>query len=579
MFTVWMAVALAQQASPAAFLATVNTTVNLPEPSKVRSLFANPADADYFIDMKARDRDAPITVHLGDAPKGWESFGKRWVVLSKHQDIEQDHDPIYPLLETPEGFKLGAEIKEFEPGRRAQPTSLTAWVNLRPSDHVAEIQSRLRVKKSTEDAILLRLNPAYELIGAGSIRRLGSILIWEPKATETELNLRYRVRLNRDSEDQIQPTHAYLTAFWTPSLSRLPCLTDVTISGPKDWQLRSEGVSVPVASWPFEKNPANQTVRYRCEVPISYPKVTGGAYVLAAETTDAGKFFKVWQFAPIDKKRADQTLENMVQARKELEEKLSPWPFPGYECFDGKNFYGIESYSYTILAPSISVRYVAHEMGHTYLGGLAPCAYVEDTWNEGVTTYVDDVLTGRLVDQPLRTAYASKNVPVALKDLSIAWSYNNLSYTRGAYVMAMLEREIGLNAVLTGLRSVVTEERGKNTTWASLRPHFEKATGGLDLGWFWNQWINNAKFPDVTLIDHQSADGKTYVNLSQSGTARPFRLKVELRFLEGSEIKARRVVSFSQAKEKLTIAGLGFSPSSVQIQPIPFTLARISRPE
>lgn len=574
-----MAVALAQQASPTVFLANLNSNVNVAEPSKIRTFFANPADADYFLEMKSRDREAPLTVHLTDAPKGWESFGKRWVVISKHQDIEQDHDPIYPLLETAEGFKLGAEIKEFEPGRRAQPTSLTAWVNLRPADHAAEIQARLRVKKSNDDAIILRLNPAYELIGAGNIRRAGSILMWEPKPTETELNLRYRVRLDRESEDQIHSTHAYLTAYWTPSLSRLPCITDVTISGPKDWQLRSEGVNVPVASWPFTKVAGNQTVRYRCEVPISYPKVTGGAYVLAAQATDAGKSFKVWQFEPINKTRADRTLANMIQARKELEERLIPWPFPGYECFDGKNFYGIESYSYTILDPSISVRYVAHEMGHTYFGGLAPCAYVEDTWNEGVTTYVDDVLTGRLVDQPLRSAYSTNGVEVALKDLHVAWSYNNLSYSRGAYVMSMLEREIGLPAVLKGLRAIVTEERGKNTTWASLRPHFEKAAGGIDLGWFWNQWINNGKFPAVTLLDHQNLDGKTFVNLVQSGTPKPFRLKLELRFMAGTEVKARRVVTVSDAKEKLTISGLGFSPSSVEIQPIPFTLARISRVE
>src|SRR5262249_43306873 len=162
--------------------------------------------------------------------------------------------------------------------------------------------------------------------------------------------------------------------------------------------------------------------RYKCSVPIAYPKVCAGKYVLALEGKQNGHALRSYQFAPVDLKRATDDVGWMKKAIAFYEANLGPFPFKTYECFDGKKYYGIESYSYTILAPSITTWAVSHEMGHTYFGGVVPCAYVKDSWNEGLTQYVDDVLLHHNPEVE-QNAFSGININVPLTEMPVAWEY------------------------------------------------------------------------------------------------------------------------------------------------------------
>ena len=66
-------------------------------------------------------------------------------------------------------------------------------------------------------------------------------------------------------------------------------------------------------------------------------------------------------------------MAKIARACEFFEKNLGPFPFPSYEVFDADTYYGIESYSYTLLNRTVTTRFVTHELGHTWFGGIAPC--------------------------------------------------------------------------------------------------------------------------------------------------------------------------------------------------------------
>jgi aminopeptidase N len=213
------------------------------------------------------------------------------------------------------------------------------------------------------------------------------------------------------------------------------------------------------------------------------------------------------------------------------ESHLGPFPFDEYSCFDSTTYFGIESYNYTLLRTDITTSEVAHEMGHTYFGGLVPCAYVHDSWNESLTQYVDSVLRQNDADQTLESAYRTISLNMPLTEMPVAEEYGGATYMRGAFVMRMLENEIGLDNIYKGLRALIADRRGKDTTWYDLRPYFEKASG-QKLDWFWRQWVSGSTFPKLEITDVQgiptTAGTRVLVTIRQSGTPDLFRLRFKV---------------------------------------------------
>jgi hypothetical protein len=271
---------------------------------------------------------------------------------------------------------------------------------------------------------------------------------------------------------------------------------------------------------------SQQTCHFQCDLPISFPKIVAGDYKLQAERVLNGETFRVFQLEPVNKSLAATDLDHMIQAATFYQSVLGPLPFKGYECYDAERYYGIESYSHTLLQRNVT-HFISHEMGHSYFGGLAPCTYVHDTWNEGVTQYIDSVAMLHNADRTLEMGLATVGLPVPLSQMAIAWGNNSATYYRGAYVMKMLEAEIGKVNVLNGLALIVHDRIGKDTRWADLRHYFEQAAAE-PLDWFWAQWVDGATFPKLTLRPTPGG-----AEIEQFGTRQPFRLRFSVRYKSG----------------------------------------------
>jgi hypothetical protein len=597
---------IARQDSPQALLGRMQASVHAGNQDQVAALFEKKSDSDYLFRMASRCGGLKgLKVAVFPAPKGWESTGKYWAMFHTWQELEQDHDPIYRVVDTPQGLELGPEIPEWDCGGNVSRVNAQTVIN--PDSGEVVVRSVLQYANAVPGrALLFRVNDAYQVAlrkarmpmhdqfstdvpivktlneknvdtSNGSFK-VGSLLAYLPAfkagvvSFTTQAALGNGVQYSSD-RDQITKDYAYITSFWIPSLGRLPAPTEITVNAPIGWVVRSEG---QVESTLKVENGLQSRV-FKCDVPISYPKVTAGKYVLALEGNQNGHILRSYQFAPIDAKRAGADMEWMKKAMAFYEANLGPFPFKEYDCFDGKNYYGIESYSYTILAPSITTWAVSHEMGHTYFGGLVPCAYVKDSWNEGMTQYVDDVLLHKNPEVALN-ALNGINVHVPLTEMPVAWEYDGMTYMRGAYAMQMLDAEIGHDNVLAGLQALIKDRVGKETTWPDLRQYFEKSSG-QDLKWFWDQWIAGAVFPHVTISSALSRrEGKgwmTKLTVKQNGTEKPFRLRLTFRVTGAAIVERQEVMDSGETSFEI---GSDFEPKQVVITPIPTALVTVDAP-
>lgn len=557
---------------------------------QVTALFARPGDSEYIFRMAPRLGGLKnLQANVFSAPKGWESKGAYWATFHAWQELEQDHDPVYTVEQKGDGWKLGREIPEYECGGRL--SSAQAKVDLNPADGSLKVAARISYTGATAGkSLLFRFSDAYSLAAAPTQNgaplrpedwsRTGGLLTVVPTRTDGEITLSYSAKLGKgalysDDRDQVTEKAAYITSYWIPSLGRLPFRTEISISGPQAWVLSSEGEEI--STKPDPDRPGFKIASFRCDIPISYPKVVAGAYVVAAEGTQNGKLLRSYQFEPVDKVRAQKDLDWMKKSVTFYEKNLVPFPFTRYFCFDGDNYYGIESYSYTLLAPTITTWAVSHEMGHTYFGGVAPCAYVKDSWNEGLTQYIDDhVLHGG--NGVAKNALAQIDVAVPVAQMPIAWEYGGATYYRGGYIMQMLEQEIGQDKVLAGMRAMLKDRVGKETVWADLRQYFEKVSG-RDLGWYWNQWVFASQFPTLDVLsarEVQKGKGRALeVRLRQTGTPAPYRMKFKL-VVSGPAGTYSIPVTMTQAEQTISRPSLG-KYTSVSVDVMGGALARVGK--
>jgi hypothetical protein len=592
-------VTLAVNDSPAALLRDLREALRSKSVSRIRADFQNPSGANYLFSMasnrgesdRAQSQSARIEIGLGKikiamipAPPGWP--GHYWAIFHTAQTIEEDHDPVYKVVQDQKGsWALADEIPEDSLGGW-RITSQKYRAVLSPSVSRVTVQVEVSLAKGTGIAVPFRLNDTYKLSGdvvmageveipsvrEGQILRAGSLLIPWTRALGSKLDLNYSAILPRGPEDEITPNDAYVTAWWLPSLGRLPFPVNATITAPNAWKVRAEGIQIS-----SRRIGAEQVVGFTCDLPISYPKIVAGKYKeMASQQVDGAKF-AIYQVSPTDSRRAKRDLKNMLAAAKFYKERLGPLPFKGYECYDATRYYGIESYSHTLLQRDVT-HFISHEMGHSYFGGLAPCPYVNDSWNEGVTEYVDSVLLLHDADKSLENGLGTVDIPVPLAKMPIPWNLDDATYWRGCYVMKMLESEIGLDAVLEALKLITTERVGQDTRWTDLRAYFER-TSHRALDWFWRQWIEGAAFPTLHYTAETSRDAKgqfeTVIKVDQEGISTPFQIRAAVK-LAGAEDTHDRPIQLTDRSSTLRFTTTR-NPNHVELVIFPYTLARLKR--
>lgn len=560
------------------------------------ALFSEPRYADSVRQI-ARDGAAlrSLKIDAFPVPKGLEKFGDYWVIFHRYQGLEGEHDRIHPMIRTGDGLALGPEVPEDV----AVPFVITHEdfkVVLKPENNSAEFETTIDLKATGgRGSVLMRMNDAYAISGATyngeaikafvnqpldkvhlsvgepELVRSGGVVILTNPGNGGKLKLRYTGSIDIPGGDETTSDSMLLTSYWYPHIGRQPATSSATVTGPKDWLILTNG---DVQSEQVSGD--QKTVTFSNSVAIPYYHLVAGPYKMVAETKDRGRTFRAWHLDRNDDARGKADAESAKDSVAFFEDRYGKFPYNHYDVVDTPDYYGIECYSFTLLTPSITPWATSHEVGHTWFGGMVPNTYIKSIWNESLTQYIDSIVFKKNADRSLNNGYASRTAPVALADSLLAHGqYGNVGYYRGAYVMKMLENQIGDAEMTASLRRLVKERRGKKTEWTDIAAIFGQ-------GWFFDQWVFGKQFPSLDITRAFTEPGPrggfvTTVDIAQSGTPKPFRVKVAV-VLTGSTGEKTQVVDLTKSAQTYYLES-NMRPVRVTLDPFGYTLAAVPPPK
>jgi aminopeptidase N len=238
------------------------------------------------------------------------------------------------------------------------------------------------------------------------------------------------------------------------------------------------------------------------------------------------------------------------QAIEFYSQRVAPYP---YEKLGNVEAAGIQGgtehaseifYGEDVLGKSWWFRIgVPHEIAHQWFGDSVTEKDWDDVWlSEGFATYFSlmyvEHYEGRdaFMEEMKRSreevfATESNNPGLAVihDDLSdMSKVLNWLVYIKGAWTLHMLRSQIGDDRFWAGIRDYYQRYSGSNASTDDFRKVMEE-NSGMDLAWFFHQWLNRAASPvlDGTWT-YNAAAKKITIELVQTQKGDPFRLSVEI---------------------------------------------------
>jgi aminopeptidase N len=201
-----------------------------------------------------------------------------------------------------------------------------------------------------------------------------------------------------------------------------------------------------------------------------------------------------------------------------------PYPYPKYaqSCVADFTYGGMENTSATTMfdgalrmaGDSFEGSYdglVAHELAHQWWGDLVTCRHWSEGWlNEGFATYSEIVWlekdAGReaadyarleqMVAYQIEDGRDYRRPIVETRYRYPSEIFDRHLYEKGALVLHMLRAYLGDAAWRRSLKRYVTRHAFAPVETADLRRACEEETG-LNLGWFFDQWIDAAGHPEL----------------------------------------------------------------------------------
>ncbi|MFO7651886.1 MAG: M1 family aminopeptidase, partial [bacterium] len=234
-----------------------------------------------------------------------------------------------------------------------------------------------------------------------------------------------------------------------------------------------------------------------------------------------------------------------------------------------------------------SVNGIAHELAHQWWGDMVTCLdWRNIVLNEGYATYSDELYEehyrGRsaflsMIQSRAQSYFQSDSRgrrplydPPPGEEFD--WGY---TYCKGAWLMHMLRYVIGDTGSTRGpffaaVRAYGDSFRMGSADFADMERVFEGSTG-LDLGWFFDEWVFRAGYPNYSArwYGRETGDGwEAVVDLSQnngSGAPAVFRTPVEVRVnYSGGSQTFRYEVAASPQRNVFSVPA---QPTSVEFDP------------
>lgn len=230
---------------------------------------------------------------------------------------------------------------------------------------------------------------------------------------------------------------------------------------------------------------------------------------------------------------------------------------------------------------------VAHEVAHQWFGDSVTEHAWDDIWlSEGFATYFALLFTehdqGR--DAFVRDLKRSREMVLAAERRmpGTAVLHQNLSdtkkilnpivYQKGGWTLHMLRRHLGDEPFWAGIRAYYGQYRDRSASTDDFRRVMQESSG-MDLAWFFDQWLKRAGSPVVEGTWRYLPESKSVkLELNQKQTGEPYRLALEVGIQEAGSLKPRiETIQLAEAHGSFEFKSEK-APETVSLDPNVWTL-------
>jgi aminopeptidase N len=221
---------------------------------------------------------------------------------------------------------------------------------------------------------------------------------------------------------------------------------------------------------------------------------------------------------------------------------------------------------------------MAHELGHQWFGDKITCGSWQDIFlNEGFATFASnyyfekfDTTAYRLtMINHLTDIVSQPDGSVFVKDttnINRLFSFR-LSYQKGAFVLRMLRFTLGDSLFFKGIKQYQADPslEYKFARIADFRRNMEQVSG-MDLGYFFNQWIYGEGYPSFTVQWSQNKNNWAKTNVSEiSSHASVAFFKTPLALTFKNATQQKTIIVQCNANNDESWADIGFVADTVLV--------------
>lgn len=278
-----------------------------------------------------------------------------------------------------------------------------------------------------------------------------------------------------------------------------------------------------------------------------------------------------------------ETYVNATKRYLDMYQKLlGDYPYKKFAIVENffQTGYGMPSFTLlgnsVVKMPFIVDTSLGHEILHNWWGNSVFVDESQGNWCEGLTTYMADYYYKELKDNASAEEYRNDicrkytNYVTGKNDFPLKnfigrrdQATRAIGYGKTAMVFHMLRRMVGDEVFYQSLRSLYRGHIWKKAGWKDIRRVFEDA-GKRDLSWFFEQWINQAGAPFLTLgkteVEKVKDGWVTRMEVIQKDHTYQISLPVHLELAEGNyhtivEVKGQsEIISIQTQSEPQSLA-------------------------
>lgn len=374
--------------------------------------------------------------------------------------------------------------------------------------------------------------------------------------------------------NQLGPSEATLSgSMWYPMIARRPSTYTITIHSPADWLSLGQGEEVSTKVVGDERVTA-----YDMKLPVVWFSATTGPYKRVTTRIDG------IDFSTISEHATDEAMRKQNQADAEVIEfyskTFSHYPFKTWTHVDSDQFQqgvgALEAYSFATY-PSGGVGFQdTHEPSHCWWGGIINNDYLASIWNESFADYSQEMFKlDRAIGnrEERHRAYVSHGTystafaaaPMARSGQDIGGPATALGYVKGAYVLQVLEDELGAETFIKCLREWLrTNPVAHVGAWEDVEAVVNRVSG-KDYKWFFDQWVRGTGLPDFSLTGGAWSNGKFSGRVAFQGPAYRLDTDAVMEYADGRR-RFTRVLIDAANDGRFTIASAE-KPTVVALDP------------